>query len=105
MNHPLVRQQAQELASRLATHPLRNHPLLRHHDDQTAKIQLLFLSTVGRFADASEFSLAYQFHQSAFQAFAANAAGDAAKISEADKNAWTELCHAIMTGNEFMYIP
>jgi hypothetical protein len=105
MNHPLVRQQAHELASRLATHPLRNHSILRHHDDHTAKIQILFLSTVGRLADASEFALAYQFHQSAFQVFAAEAAGDPAKISEADRNAWTELCHAMMTGNEFMYIP
>ncbi len=105
MNHPLVRQQAHELAKQLAAHPLRNHPLLRHHDDHTAKIQLLFLATIGRLADASEFSLAYQFHQSAFQAFVANAAGDSAKTAEADQNAWTELCHAMMTGNEFMYIP
>lgn len=103
MNHPLPRQQAGELARRLFAHPLLGDTRLDSQPIQ-AQIQIIYLELLGRLPDPTELKLGQEF----LQEVVANSSPNA-QLLTADKAlqelAWTEYCHALVTSNEFMYIP
>ena len=86
MNAPVVKLQAQRLAERLA----KEEP-----GDERARIDRLFLLTVNRPADAAATESAIAFLDACSQ--------DAGAHPEARAGAWTELCHAILGSNQFLF--
>ena len=89
MNAPFVKQQAASLASRL-----------RHEEpsDRPARIQRLYLLTMGRPALPDEAEMATLFLDASMSEPAGS--GDS---EEAEVAAWTQLCHAVLGSNGFLF--
>ncbi len=109
MNHPLIRQQASELAKRLQSHSLLHHDTVAK-DENVARIQLAFLELLGRLPDQTEIAIAQDFLRD--KSYTVAQATPDNSGNEPNLNApehlqvvWSEFCHALITSNEFMYIP
>jgi hypothetical protein len=103
MNHPLARQQASELVRRVATHPL--HGDLRFASNATiARIQIMYLELFGRLPDDVEVKFGQEFLQHVVSEESPDTSLENATAA-AQTQAWTEYGHALITTNEFMYIP
>lgn len=103
MNHPLVRQQANELARRLSSHSLINDTRLATEPTQ-ARIQIIYLELFGRLPDETEIGYAQDFLQEIVTHSVPHVSITTAEPL-LQEQAWTEYCHALFTSNEFMYIP
>ena len=103
MNHPLVRQQANELSRRLAQHELLSDTRL-DPNPLKAQIQIAYLECFSRLPDSTELTLAQAFLQEILTTIGPNASLETADPSLREQ-AWTEFCHALLTSNESMYIP
>lgn len=86
MNSPFVKQQAGKLAQRLS----KDEPI-----NELARINRLYLLTVNRPAAADEIETA--------RAFLDQCAKDFAKAKNARQEAWTQLCHAVLGSNNFLF--
>ena len=82
-NAPFVKHQAVKLAERLAT---------KHPDDQRARISRLYLLTVSRPAAADEINTALAFLDQCTEDLNGNRS-----------TAWTQLCHAVLGSNSFLF--
>ena len=90
MNAPFVKVQAQRLAERLAK---------EESGDERARIHRLYLLTVNRPADAGETEAAMAFLDACNGDLSSGA--DARKDARAE--AWTQLCHAVLGSNNFLF--
>ncbi|MFN0128614.1 MAG: DUF1549 and DUF1553 domain-containing protein [Verrucomicrobiales bacterium] len=90
MNAPFVKAQAQHLAQRLAQ---------EQPDDERARINRLYLLTVNRPADAETIETALNFLDGCTEDLSAGAADPA----NARAQAWTQLCHAVLGSNNFLF--
>ena len=89
LNAPFVKHQANKLAERLT----KEEP-----DDERARLNRLYLLTVSRPADAKEIEAAMTFLDQCTQ--------DLASVSspaKARSAAWTQLCHAVLSSNGFLF--
>ena len=89
LNAPFVKHQANKLAERLA----KEEP-----KDERARVNRLYFLTVNRPADAEEVATALAFLDQSTQ--------DLASISGPEKAravAWTQLCHAVLGSNSFLF--
>lgn len=84
MNGPLVKQQAEKLAQRITGEVA---------EDERARVERLYLLTLGRPATDEEIEMAL--------AFLDQSEGDFEK--EARNKAWTQLCHAVLGSNQFLF--
>jgi hypothetical protein len=84
MNGPFVKQQAAHLAKRLMT----DVP-----NDERARIERLYLLVLNRPADADEIETAIKFLNQGESDFEKNGRD----------RAWTQLCHAILGSNDFLF--
>ena len=103
MNHPFVRQQANELARRLPEHEL----LLDKRLDPNplkARIQILYLECFSRLPDPTELTLGQTFLQEVLTTISPNTSLETTDPNSLEQ-VWTEFCHALLTSNESMYIP
>ncbi len=83
LNAPLVKQQARKLAERLE----REEP-----DDERARVQHLYLLTVGRPAAAAEVDMALAFLEQC-----------APQLADDRNAAWAQLSHAVFGSNAFLF--
>lgn len=103
MNHPLARQQASELVRRISTHPLLGDSRLAS-DATISRIQIMYLELFGRLPDDVEVKFGQEFLQQVVSAQSPDTHLENATVT-AQTQAWTEYGHALITTNEFMYIP
>lgn len=103
MNHPLSRQQASELVRRISTHPLLGDSRLAQVAT-IARIQIMYLELFGRLPDDVEVKFGQEFLQQVVSAESPDTNLKNATVT-AQTQAWTEYGHALITTNEFMYIP
>jgi hypothetical protein len=89
LNAPFVKQQAAKLAERLQQH---------QPDDDRARINQLYLLTVNCPPEDYEIEIALTFLEQCTQDLIA--ASDATKARSA---AWTQLCHAVLASNRFLF--
>ena len=85
LNAPFVRQQSVELAARLA----------KDSADETTRIDRLYLVTLNRPAGPNEIKSA--------QAFLDLFEKDFQNIDTPREKAWTQLCHALLGSNAFLF--
>ena len=85
LNAPFVKQQAAQLAQRLA----------KEETDENARVKRLYLLTLNRPAQADEIQTA--------QTFLDQCSKDLAKTGNARQEAWTQLCHAVLGSNQFLF--
>jgi hypothetical protein len=90
MNAPFVKARAQRLAERLAK---------EESGDERARINRLYLLTVNRPADPGETGSAMAF----LDACTAELSSGADARSDARAEAWTQLCHALLGSNHFLF--
>jgi len=90
MNAPFLKVQAQRLAERLA----KEEP-----SDEPARINRLYLLTLNRPADADATETAMAFLDGCTQDLSSGAAAHANARAEA----WTQLCHAVLGSNNFLF--
>jgi hypothetical protein len=86
MNAPFVKVQARRLADRLAR---------EESGDERVRINLLYLLTVNRPADAEATATA--------MAFLDECTHDLSASTSARAEAWVQLCHAILGSNNFLF--
>ena len=91
MNSPLVKDQANKLAQRLAKEAA---------DDQRARINRLYLLTVNRPAEVDEIETALTFLDHCAEDLTSNHSSDHEK---ARSEAWAQLCHAVLGSNTFLF--
>ena len=103
MNHPFVRQQANELAKHILDATSR-HDARFAQDPVLQRIQLAYLNICNRLPDSTELDLAKSFLEDVIRSHAPAATIDSGDRLQQEL-AWTELCHALLTCNEFLYIP
>ncbi|MDC0934973.1 PSD1 and planctomycete cytochrome C domain-containing protein [Pirellulales bacterium] len=89
LNAPFVKHQANKLAERLT----KEEP-----NDEQARVIRLYLLTVSRPADATEIETALTFLDQCTQEFASGSGSDNARSA-----AWTQLCHAVLGSNSFLF--
>jgi mono/diheme cytochrome c family protein len=89
LNAPFVKHQANKLAERLA----KEEP-----KDEQARVNRLYLLTVSRPADAAEIETALVFLDQSTRDLASNSGPEKARAI-----AWTQLCHAILGSNSFLF--
>ncbi len=89
MNSPLVKHQADKLAERLAKEEPGN---------ERARVNLLYLLTLSRPAEADEIDDALAFLEECSQHLRAPAGADQARPT-----AWAQLCHAVFGSNNFLF--
>ena len=89
LNAPFVKQQAAKLAERLQQH---------QPADDRARINHLYLLTVNCPPEDYEIEIALTFLEQCTQDLIA--ASDATKARSA---AWTQLCHAVLASNRFLF--
>jgi hypothetical protein len=89
LNAPFVKQQAKKLAERLT----KEEP-----DDEQARLHRLYRLTVSRPADAKEIEAALTFLDQCTQDLASGSSSDKARSA-----AWTQLCHAVLGSNSFLF--
>lgn len=85
MNSPFVKQQAAQLAARLA----------EEETDESARVERLYLLTLNRPPGTDELKTA--------QTFLNQCAKDFAKARNPRQEAWTQLCHAVLGSNQFLF--
>jgi hypothetical protein len=84
MNGPLVKQQAEKLAQRLADEV---------PDEEDFRVERLYLLALGRPADSGEVEAALEFLDASENDFE----------KQGRDRAWTQLCHALLGSNEFLF--
>jgi hypothetical protein len=89
LNAPFVKHQANKLAERVTN----DEP-----DDEQARFNRLYLLTVGRPADAKDIETALTFLDECTQDLASGSNSDKARSA-----AWTQLCHAVLGSNSFLF--
>jgi hypothetical protein len=89
LNAPFVKRQAKKLAERLTN----DEP-----DDEQARLNRLYLLTVSRPADANEIEAALTFLDECTQDL-----GSGSSPGKARSAAWTQLCHAVLGSNSFLF--
>ena len=89
LNAPFVKQQANMLAERLTE---------EEPDDERARLTRLYLLTVSRPADAKEIETTQTFLDQCTQDLASGSSEDKARAA-----AWTQLCHAVLGSNGFLF--
>ena len=89
MNAPFVKHQANKLAERLAK---------EEADDERARVNRLYLLTVGRPAGTDEIETALTFLNRCAQDIATTSGPEAARPA-----AWVQLCHAVLASNNFLF--
>ena len=89
LNAPFVKHQANKLAERLTN---------EERDDEQARLNRLYLLTVSRPADAKEIEAALTFLDQCTQDLASGSSPDKARSA-----AWTQLCHAVLGSNSFLF--
>lgn len=89
LNAPFVKHQANKLAERLTK---------KEPDDERARLNRLYLLTVSRSADAKEIEAALTFLDQCTQELASGSSSDKARSA-----AWTQLCHAVLGSNSFLF--
>ncbi len=97
LNAPFVKQQAGRLADRLR----QDQP-----DDERARINRLYLLTVSRPADATEIETALAFLDQCTADLSSGTSPQAspqANPEAARWTAWTQLCHAVLGSNSFLF--
>ena len=85
INSPFVKKQSAKLAERLAR---------EEAADERARIRRLYLLTTGRSAAADEIDTALTFLDQCEDAF---------KSGDTRRQAWTQLCHAVLGSNRFLF--
>ncbi|MFP6675217.1 MAG: PSD1 and planctomycete cytochrome C domain-containing protein [Pirellulaceae bacterium] len=88
LNAPFVKNQANKLAERLTE---------EEPDDEQARVNRLYLLTVSRPADAKEIEEALSFLDQCTQDLAGSSPDKARSV------AWTQLCHAVLGSNSFLF--
>ena len=88
LNAPFVKNQANKLAERLTE---------EEPDDEQARVNRLYLLTVSRPADAKEIEEALTFLDQCTQDLAGSSP------DKARSAAWTQLCHAVLGSNSFLF--
>ena len=89
LNAPFVKHQANKLAERLTN---------KEPDDEQARLNWLYLLTVSRPADAKDIEAALTFLDQCTQDLASGSGSDKARLA-----AWTQLCHAVLGSNSFLF--
>jgi len=89
MNAPFVKYQANKLAERLAKDQT---------DDERARVNRLYLLTVGRPAEADEIKTALTFLDQCTKDLTRNFGRNKAR-----RAAWAQLCHAVLGSNNFLF--
>ncbi len=87
LNAPFVKQQAGLLAQRLA----------KEESDESARVKRLYLLTVNRPAEAGEIETARAFLDQCSEDFVKT------HSKTARQEAWTQLCHAVLGSNPFLF--
>jgi len=88
LNAPFVKNQAHKLAERLTE---------EEPDDEQARVNRLYLLTVSRPADAKEIEEALTFLDQCTQDLTGSSP------DKARSAAWTQLCHAVLGSNSFLF--
>ena len=89
LNSPFVKQQSARLAERLQE----DQP-----DDEQSRINQLYLLTVNRPANADEIKIALTFLDQCTQDLISGSDAEQARSA-----AWTQLCHAVLASNRFLF--
>lgn len=103
MNHPFVRQQANELAKHLLD-AITQHETRLSQENFVQRIQRAYLIIYNRLPDSTEFEFAKSFLQEVTRSHHPDATIESLDRMQ-QESVWTEFCHALLTSNEFLYIP